>query len=124
MSHIRILQQNGAVPNISAPSRKALTSYPPGLPLCQRRRERERERERVASGRQGGILAKRVSGSYGQWTAGVTASCSNDSGFAMTASVDGAVTVNAELNSAEDVNLWSTVMETCVTAVSIRRQQN
>jgi len=108
-----ILQQNGAVPNISAPFREALTSYPPGLPLCQRRRARERK-----------TVAKRVSGIYGQWTAGVTASCSNNSGFALTASVDGAVIVNAELNSAEYVNLWSTVIETCVSAVSIRRQQN
>jgi hypothetical protein len=81
-------------------------------------------RERVASGRQGSIFAKRISGIYGQWTAGVTASCSNDIGFALRASVDGAVTVNAELNNAEDVNLWDIVIETCVSAVSIRRQQN
>jgi hypothetical protein len=81
----------------------------------------------VASGRleQSSIFAKRVSGIYGQRTAGVTASCSDDSGFTLTASADGAVngTVNAELNSAEDVNLWSAVIENCVSAVSIRRQQ-
>jgi hypothetical protein len=67
-----------------------------------------------------------LSGIYGKQTAGVTASCINNSGLALTASVDGAAngTVNAELNSAEDVNLWSTVIETYVSASSIRRQQN
>jgi hypothetical protein len=56
----------------------------------------------------------------------VTASCSNDNGFALTASVDGAVngTVNVEMNSADDVHPLSTVIETCVSAVSVRRQQN
>ena len=75
------------------------------MPAPSRERERQRERERDASGRQSSIFAKRVSGIYGQRTAGVTAPCSNDSGLALTASVDGTVTVNAELNSAEDVNL-------------------